>query len=194
MPRNNNLTQAELSNSSLRIIDLITIELPSGTLRYTNYEGDITITSDDGSTLETYLTGKGYIAHSEIKITASNSNTELQLFFDSVALDSTADSLGVEFANGDYAGAPVTIKKGLIKDPIEDSKYWSIFNGIVDNFSINLTDDESRMTITVGNPFANFDKKTLYGYTNSNSQKRIFPNDEGFQFAQRKVSNLKWEE
>ena len=194
MPRNNNLTQAELSNSSLRIIDLITIELPSGTLRYTNYEGDITITSDDGSTLETYLTGQGYIAHSEIKITASNSNTELQLFFDSVALDSTADSLGIEFANGDYAGAPVTIKKGLIKDPIEDSKYWTIFNGIVDNFSINLTDDESRMTITIGNPFANFDKKTLYGYTNSNSQKRIFPIDEGFQFAQRKVSNLKWEE
>lgn len=194
MPRSNDLTQAELSNASLRIIDLITIDLPAGTLRYTNFEGDITITSDDGSTLETYKTGQGYLAHSEIKITSSNSNAELQLFFDSVALDSTADSLGVEFANGNFAGAPVTIKKGLIKDPISTSKYWTIYNGIVDNFSINLTDTDSRMTVTVGNPFANFDKKSVFGYTNSNSQQKVFPTDQGFQYAQRKVSNLKWEE
>ena len=57
--RSTNLTKALLAQTTLRFIDLVRVELPSGTLFYTNYEADASITSEDGSTSETYLTGSG---------------------------------------------------------------------------------------------------------------------------------------
>ena len=178
MPRSNDLTTADLNARTVRFIDLVTIELPAGTFRVTNYEADIPLISSDGSTLEgTFLTGRGYLSHSPIKQSAQVTNTNVELLFDAILLDSSADTLGTEFANGDYTGAPVTIKKGL-----------------VDNFAINVTEIGSTMTVTIGGPFSNFDKKSLYGYTNTASQSRLFPADKGFQYSQRLISNLVWEE
>jgi|TARA_R110002051_G_scaffold114494_1_gene187429 hypothetical protein len=194
MPRSNSLTNTDLSARSIRLIDLIKIELPAGTITATNYESDISLLSDDGSTIDTYYTGKGYIAHNSISQTGQVMNSTVELYFDSIALDSTQNSIGLEFANGNYTGAPVTIKKGLVKDPFTDTVYFTVWKGVVDNFSINLKDTTSKMTITVGGPFANFDKTPLYGYTNTASQSMLYEDDKGFQYSQRPVSNLRWEE
>ena len=194
MPRSNDLTNAELDARTVRFIDLVTIELPAGTLRVTNYEADISLLSSDGSTYDTFLTGRGYLTHSPVKQSAQITNTNVELLFDAVLLDSTQDTLGTEFANGNYTGAPVTIKKGLVKEPFTDTVYFTIWKGFVDNFAINVTDKGSAMTVTIGGPFSNFDKKSLYGYTNIASQSRIFPLDKGFQYSQRLISNLRWEE
>ena len=194
MPRSNDLTSTDLNARTVRFIDLVTIELPAGTFRVTNYEADIPILSSDGSTDDTFLTGRGYLSHSPINQSSQVANTTVELDFDAVLLDSSADTLGTEFANGNYTGAPVTIKKGLVKDPFADTVYFTIWKGFVDNFAINVTDKGSTMTVTVGGAFSNFDKKSLYGYTNTASQSRLFPLDKGFQYSQRQISNLNWEE
>ena len=194
MPRSNDLTNADLNARTVRFIDLVTIELPAGTFRVTNYEADIPILSSDGSTYDTFLTGRGYLSHSPIKQSAQVTNTNVELLFDAILLDSSADTLGTEFANGNYTGAPVTIKKGLVKEPFTDTVYFTAWKGFVDNFAINVSEKGSTMTVTVGGPFANFDKKSLYGYTNTASQSRLFPTDKGFQYSQRLISNLRWEE
>ena len=126
MPRSNDLTSTDLNARTVRFIDLVTIELPAGTFRVTNYEADIPILSSDGSTDDTFLTGRGYLSHSPINQSSQVANTTVELDFDAVLLDSSADTLGTEFANGNYTGAPVTIKKGLVKDPFADTVYFTI--------------------------------------------------------------------
>jgi len=193
MPRSTSLTPALLSARTLRFADCIKIELPSGTLLYTNYEADIQVTSIDGSTVDTYLTGQGFLSHSPITITGQAQSENINISFDSSQLDSTAGLIGPAFANGDTTGAPVTITKVYINDGAPDFSYIA-FRGIIDNFSIKLTDTTLSLTVFCGGQFANFDKSSLYGYTNTVSQNKLYPNDTGFEFAEKNVENIRWEE
>jgi|TARA_R110000744_G_scaffold76798_1_gene152003 hypothetical protein len=202
MPRSSSLTTSVLSARSLRFVDCIKIELDSGTLKYTNHYADIAITSIDGSTQDTYLTGQGYIGHSAITITGQAQPEKVDLSFDSSQLDSTANLIAPAFANGNTTGAPVTITKtaittssgggGLITE-VAGITYIA-FKGIVDNFSIKITDRDTMLTIFCGGELANFDKTSLYGFTNTVSQSKLYPLDTGFEFSANNAANIRWEE
>ena len=192
MPRSTSLTTSILSNRALRFVDCIKIELPSGTLLYTNYEADLQLTSIDGSTVDTYKTGQGYLGHSS---TSSQAQPEkVEITFDSSQLDSTANLIGPAFANGNTTGAPVTISKVFVTSAgVVDFNYIA-FRGIVDNFSLKVTDTSSNLTVFCGGILANFEKTSLYGFTNTASQSKLFPLDTGFEFSANNAANIRWEE
>ena len=98
MPRSTSLTKAILSGRSLRFVDCVKIELTAGTLLYTNYEADLQLTSIDGSTVDTYKTGQGYLGHSAITTTSQAQPEKVDITFDSSQLDSTANLIGPAFA------------------------------------------------------------------------------------------------
>jgi len=193
MPRSTSLTTTILNKRVLRFVDCVKIELDAGTLLYTNYEADLQITSIDGSTLETYKTGQGYLSHSPINISGQAQSESVNIQFDSNQLDSTADLIGPAFANGHTTGAPVTITKVLITDGVAGISYIA-FRGMVNNFSIKVTATSIELTVFCGGQFANFDKSGLYGYTCRVSQQKVYPNDTGFNFAEQSIENIRWEE
>jgi len=194
MPRTSTLTTSVLDTRTIRFVDCVKIELIGGTLLYTNYEADIQLTSIDGSTIDTYLTGQGYVGHSPITITGQANPETVNITFDSSQLDSTANQIGPAFLNGDTTGAPITISKINIKSDGTVGASYIAFRGIVDNFSMKLTDTSQTLTVFCGGQFANFDKQALYGYTNSKSQQLVYPNDTGFDFSENDNSNIRWEE
>jgi len=168
--------------------------LSAGTLFYTNYEADIALTSIDGSTIDTYLTGQGYVGHSPITSTGQANPDTVNITFDSSQLDSTANLIGPAFLNGDTTGALITITKVHITSSGTVGMSYIAFRGIIDNFSMKLTDTSQTLTIFCGGQFANFDKQALYGYTNTKSQQLVYPNDTGFDFSENDNSNIRWEE
>ena len=172
---------------------MVKIILPTKTLLLTNYEADVTITTEDGSTTETFLTGKGYLYHSDIVLTSNLDNTTVNLIFDSVYLDSAAETPGTLFANSNYAGASVIIRKALVGDDNSITNFI-IFKGIVDGFTLKITNNDSLLNVVCGGPFANFDKTVVYGYTNTKSQGRLYPTDLGFEYSQNNVRNIIWSE
>ena len=194
MPRSTSLTKAILSGRSLRFVDCIKIELTAGTLLYTNYEADLQLISIDGSTVDTYKTGQGYLGHSSITTTSQAQPEKVDITFDSSQLDSTANLIGPAFANGNTTGADITISKVFITTAgLVDFNYIA-FRGIIDNFSLKVTDTSSSLTVFCGGILANFDKTSLYGFTNTVSQSKLYPLDTGFEFSANNAANIRWEE
>ena len=194
MPKTSDMTPAILANRTLRFVDCIKIELSAQTLLYTNYEADLQVLSIDGSTLDTYLTGQGFIGHSPITTTGQAQPEKVDISFDSTQLDSSANLLAPAFFNGDTTGAPVTITKVFVNSLGSVGFNYIAFKGIVDNFSAKVTDTSQTLTVFCGGQFSNFDKQTLYGFTNSKSQQIVYPNDTGFDFSANNSSNIRWEE
>ena len=69
MPRSNDLTNADLNARTVRFIDLVTIELPAGTFRVTNYEADIPLISSDISFSDALLLKSSKSVYSPFGIT-----------------------------------------------------------------------------------------------------------------------------
>lgn len=190
MPRD--INNVDLSLQNIRIFDMIRIAVPGTTIRATNAEYNISSTIADGSTNETYLSGTGYLRHTAIPLTAKTSNVQVQIVFDAVDLDSADTPVGLVLANSDYAGADVQIHKKIVA-PTESNDF-TVFKGLIDNFSIKLTDETSQLTVNCSGPFANFNTNNLYGFTSQKSQHRLYPTDEGLDFSQRTLNNVRWEE
>ena len=191
--RSTNLTKALLAQTTLRFIDLVRVELPSGTLFYTNYEADASITSEDGSTSETYLTGSGYLGHSAISVSSNAKTDSIEITFDSSQVDSTATNIAATLANGNVHSAPVTIKKAYV-DSTGVVFSFIAYKGIIDNYSLKYSNQGATATLFCAGEFANFDRVNLYGYTNTVSQSKLYPLDTGFNFAEQNHSNIRWEE
>jgi hypothetical protein len=191
--RTDNFTKEFLENDTLRFIDLVRIELPSGTLFYTNYEADAQITSEDGSTIETYLTGAGYLGHNNITLTSQVDTEALEISFDATLIDSTATNIAGLLANGTPHGAPIQIRKGYV-DSTGVAWHFIAYKGIIDTYSFKFSADGADATIFCGGEFSNFDKVSLYGFTNTTSQSKVYPLDTGFKYAEKNHSNIRWEE
>lgn len=205
MPRTN-LTETQLANlddRSLRLIDLVRLELPDGTVkRFTNAEADVTSTAVDGSTSESYLTGQGYLNHGPIPLTSQINANRIQITFDSTVTDSSATQpISRVLLNNPISGGSVIIIKRLVKST--DTNFnanpshgveFIVFKGLMDNVSYKVTNTESTVTLFCGGPFANFDRTSVYGFTNTASQQKKYPNDTGFDFSANNASNIRWEE
>tara|TARA_E500000318_G_C3562044_1_gene213935 strand:+ start:2216 stop:2821 length:606 start_codon:yes stop_codon:yes gene_type:complete len=201
MPRDFSITEAQVDDRFLRFVDLIRLELPDGTIfRFTDCDNDIVSNLIDGSTNETFLAGQGYLGHEPIPLTSQVSAIRTQLNFDSIELDSTGTNIARQLMNKPIAGGTVHIIKRIFTQTSQSftntvtTGEYIIFKGIMDNISYKATNDSSRLALFCGGPFSNFDRTAIYGYTNSSSQNKLYPNDTGFAFATYNVRNIKWEE
>ena len=205
MPRITNLTDtqlARLDNDVVRLIDLVRLELPNGTVkRFTNAETDVVSNIVDGSTSETYLAGQGYESHSAIPLTAQINANRIDITFSSVNTDSSVtEPIARTLLNNPVSGGTVFIAKRIVSattlafnaNPSEGE--FIAFKGFMDNLSYKINNTESSVTVFCGGPFSNFDRTAIYGFSNSASQHKLFPNDTGFDFSANNVRNIKWEE
>lgn len=185
-----------LSENNIRIVDLVRVQLPSYTILATNFESELVDNSYDGSTNETYAIGTGYISHGAIALSAQTDSQQVNLIFD--AIDNGANTVVNLFANGNYSGAPVMISKKIVY--LDSAGFatsgttFNVFKGIVDNYTIKVNDKEANLFVNCSGPFADFDKTALYGYTNTSSQSRLYPNDIGFKYSTSTITNIRWEE
>lgn len=194
MPRNNNLTITELSARSIRMIDLVRIDIPNGdTLRFTDAETDLTSTIIDGSTVETFLTGQGYLGHQPIDFTSQLSATTMELTFDSSQVDSASDFIARKMLNNAIGGGDIYLIKRLISDNLTGTDFI-LFKGSMDNVSYKVSNSTSNIKLFCSGPFANFDRQAIYGYTNVSSQSKLYPTDTGFQYSTKNFRNIRWEE
>jgi len=204
MPRSNlTLNQLNyLDDRSIQLIDLVRLELPDGTVkRFTNAVDDVTSTVADGSTFEIYLTGQGYLQHSPIPLTSQLNANRIELQFDSSITDSASEPISRLLLNNPISGGSVILSKRFVGPG--DLNFAGtpshgieviVFKGFMDNLSYKITNTESSITIFCGGPLSNFDRVAIYGYTNSASQQKLYPNDTGFNFSTKNASNIRWEE
>jgi len=201
MPRITNLTNAQLEKltlSQLRIVDLIRLELPNGIVkRFTNDSFDATSNLVDGSTNETYLTGQGYLSHNALPLTSQINANRVEISFSAVATDSSVtEPIARTLLNNPVSGGTVHIIKRVdpgLNDASNGGEFLA-FKGLMDNVSYKVTTDDALVTVFCGGPFSNFDRTAIYGFTNTASQQKLFPNDTGFNFSANNVSNIRWEE
>jgi hypothetical protein len=194
MSRDPNLDSTLLTPRNLRLVDMIRLQLPNGTvIRATNFEYDISSTIVDGSTSETFLSGQGYVTHSAIPLTSQLNANTVNLLFDSTQTDSTAQPIMRTLLNNPIIGGTVHIIKRIISSGSSGTDFIA-FKGIMDNLSYKITNTESNLLLFCGGPFSNFDRTAIYGYTNTASQQKTYPNDTGFQYSSKNVRNIKWEE
>ena len=73
----------------------------------------------------------------------------------------------------------------LIADP------FLLYKGAIDTFSINETNTESLVNLTIVSHWADFNKVSGRK-TNNSSQQRFFSTDVGFDFSSQTVLDLKW--
>jgi hypothetical protein len=194
MSRDPNLDSTLLTPRNLRLVDMIRLQLPNGTvIRATNFEYDISSTIVDGSTSETFLSGQGYVTHSAIPLTSQLNANTVNLLFDSTQTDSAAQPIMRTLLNNPIIGGTVHIIKRIISSGSSGTDFIA-FKGIMDNLSYKITNTESNLLLFCGGPFSNFDRTAIYGYTNTASQQKTYPNDTGFQYSSKNVRNIKWEE
>ena len=73
----------------------------------------------------------------------------------------------------------------VVGDPI------LIFDGILTGYSIEDTEEESKVTVQMASHWKDFEKENGRR-TNHNSQQLYFAGDEGFEFAPKSIKDLKW--
>jgi len=199
MPRNNLSTEL-LGQRSIRLIDLVRIDLPNEILRFTDAEADISSTLIDGSTAEVFLTGQGYLGHDPVPFTSQINANRIELTFQSAILDSAAEPIARKLLNNSITGGTVWLIKRIITDTdvgitsVSNGTDFILFKGLIDNVAYKATAKDSVLKLFCGGPFANFDRVALYGYTNLTSQQKKYPTDTGFQYSTKNVKNIKWEE
>lgn len=205
MPRQDFTTAQKtyLEQRTLRLVDLVRIQLPNGQVkRFTNAENDVTSTIVDGSTSEIYLAGQGYATHAPIPLTSQINANRVQFNFYSTLVDSSVtEPISRFFLNNPISGGSIVLAKryvdstdvGYDANPAHNLEFF-VFKGFVDNLQFKITDDESQIALFCGGPFSNFDRIAIYGYTNTASQQKLFPNDTGFDYSAKNFRDIKWEE
>ncbi|MEK9696192.1 MAG: hypothetical protein VW270_10520 [Candidatus Poseidoniales archaeon] len=192
----------KLNQDSVQMIDLVRLEFPDGTIkRFTNADADAGSRIVDGSTQEQYLAGQGYIGHTGIPLTSQLNANRIELRFSAVATDSSAtEPIARTLLNRPISGGTVHVIKKILDssttslDLIGTDDQFIAFQGVMDNVSYKVTNEDASITLFCGGPFSNFDRTAIYGFTNTASQQKNFPDDTGFDFSANNVKNIRWEE
>lgn len=173
-------TLAALASDSLRLATLYQFDF-SSVIRLTDWGRSLTAMSESWASSSHVLSASDARESSEPKV---NSMTiELS------AVEQTYISI---FLNNPYHGVRVRVWKAaldsadaVIGDPI------LTFDGRIESFETDDTDDSSVISVTVSSHWSNFEM--INGRkTNHNSQQIHFPGDMGFEFAADTVKDIKW--
>jgi len=121
-------------------------------------------------------------------------------------IDVTKSSLGISLSGADQTfistvlnenvtNDEVTIFRGLLTNTSNSVQLISdpflLYKGNIENFSVNETDKDSVVNLTVVSHWADFEKKNGRK-TNNTSQQRFFSTDVGMDFSSQTVLDIKW--
>lgn len=188
--------QTALAATTRRVFDLVSIKQQDNSnlfiigtdstvidLLFTNCDVDLTYNS------ETFQSNSGYLGHSEITETTNAANDKVSVTFDGVDLTNARDIL-----NANFVGCRVNIKKVIVNADYTFStdNVYEVFDGFINTFNLTTNKQTANFRLECGGPFSAFEKAAIYGYATTLSHQTVFPDDNGFEFAQQTLTDLQW--
>lgn len=176
--------KTELATNDIRPIHLITIGFSSA-VNITDCSFSI-ISSVSGSSV-TYNA-------SDFILGLSNFSEETEL---------SKSSIGLNLSGADQTFISTVLNENVINDSVDiyrgflDSSNnviadpFLLYKGQIDEFSIQETDTESTVSLSIVSHWADFEKKNGRK-TNNTSQQRFFSTDVGMDFSSETVQDIKW--
>jgi len=174
----------ELATNDIRPVHLITIGFATP-VNFTDCSFDLT-SSVSGSSV-TYTSSDFFMGISEFSEQTDITKASIKLTLSGA--DQTFLSLVL---NENVTNDEVTIFRGLlnssnalIADPL------LLYKGNIENYSIQESDKQSNLTLSIVSHWADFEKKNGRK-TNNASQQRFFSTDVGMDFSSEIISDIKW--
>ena len=174
----------ELATNNIRPVHLITIGF-STPVNLTDNAYNLT-SSVSGSSVE-YATSSFLLS-----VPSFTEETDLTKSSLNITLSGADQTFISTCLNENVVNDSVTIFRGLLNDSgtlIADP--FLLYKGQIDTFSVNETETDSIVNLTVVSHWADFNKVSGRK-TNNASQQRFFSADVGFDFASQTVLDLKW--
>jgi hypothetical protein len=110
----------------------------------------------------------------------------------SITLSGVEQTYIAIFLGDDYIDVPAKIYRAVIdsSDDVVGAPIL-IFDGLIVGYSIDDTEDESKLTVEIASHWKDFEKENGRR-TNHNTQQLYFNGDLGFEFAAKTIKDLKW--
>ena len=171
---------SELATNKLNPVELVYLGVSTGTY-YTDHYKNI---SYDGNT---YVSSSLFLGASEATESSEIGVNNLVLRFSGA--DQTIISL---FLNNDYMDKRAWVYRGFLDENQALINHpFLLFDGRIENLSIEEDNNNSTVSISIASHWADFDK--IKGRkTNTNSQALHFPTDVGFDYASQTAKDIKW--
>jgi hypothetical protein len=173
-------TITALQGDSFNFATLIKIDF-STVLRITDWDRDITALSATWSSSSHILS-----------FGSSSETTDLAVNGIEITLSGVEQSYISIFLSQNYVDVPIKLYRAVLND--SDAVVGApilVFDGFITSFSIDDTANKSEISIVTASHWADFEK--LNGRkTNHNSQQLHFAGDNGFEYAAKTVTDLRW--
>lgn len=181
MPRSlNTTTKTELAKDSFRLVTLVEFGFDT-LIHLTDYGQNIAY----GGT--TYSASSHLLEIGDVSETSSLQIGSLDLVLSGV--DQTFLNLIVY---GEYLNIVVKIDRATVdSNSTVIGAPFNYFEGRIVGYNIQDEEGKSELTLELASHWKDFEKINCRR-TNSNSQKRYFPDDTGFDFSAKSVKDLKW--
>lgn len=188
MPRGLSTTlKNTLAGQNFIIADLVELDLDTP-LYYTNAGHDIDASTDTSSGTQTYTAQGEFMSHTIINEREDPSINTISIVFSAVT--STFKNIAL---NDDFLHKDVRIYKAFFNasdlSVIDTPILW--YQGKFTGASIQDSPDDSSVTFTTSNYFADFEYVSGRK-TNNGSQQRFFPGDKFFDKSTVAIADVKW--
>lgn len=171
-----------LATDSFRLATLIDIHFAT-VRRITDFGQDITYNSNTYSS-------SGHI----VSIDNTSETAGLRVNGFNITLSGVDRTYVDLFLANDYVNTKVEINRAvctITNNVVSVTGIIPFFLGYIAGFTIKDTDSSSEIEFEVASHWKDFEKVNCRR-TNSNSQRRYFPDDTGFNFASQSVTDMKW--
>lgn len=180
MPRSisSNL-QSQIANDANKIAFLIEFNF-STPLRVTDFYSDVTYDSN------TYQAGGNFIS-----IEPSNESGEAKSEEIVITMSNITSSVRNLIEGGNYTDKTVNIYIAFFNTSEALVDATTFFSGIINNATLLESKDDSTISISVANHWANWNLKKGRHFTDE-SQQNIFLNDKGLEYADQTKEDIRW--
>lgn len=173
-------TVTALASDSIRMATLVQFDFDT-VIRLTDWGHDLTALS------ETWIASGHLLGASDALETSEPRVNQMTIQLSGV--EQTYISI---FLNNAYHGVRARVWKAVLDtDSSVIGAPILTFDGPIDSFGIDDSDDKSTLQVAVASHWSNFDAVSGRK-TNHNSQQLYFPGDMGFEYSADTVKDIKW--
>ena len=178
----------ELAKDKLTYVDLIELHFDAadgGVQRLTN--GQFTLNATTTTSSGNYLANGKFMTFESVNETNQARINEINIILDGVSTTFTNI-----FLNDNFIERRVVIYRQFLSEAhAAISTPVMLFDGEIKNFTVNDRQDTSTLVINSASVFYNFDDNNGRRTTEA-SQKRIYPADQGLNFAATAIKDIRW--
>jgi len=125
-------------------------------------------------------------------LSSFSEETDVNLSPISLSLSGADQTFISTILNENVINDEVKIFRGFLQDTnVLFADPFLLYNGQIDNFSVQETDTDSTVNLDIVSHWADFEKKSGRK-TNNTSQQRFFSTDVGMDFSSQTVQDIKW--